>query len=190
MVVETTANLGANTTTYATYTINQTTGALTSAGSVTETGFSIAGQWAPSGDFFWITSIDPSTYAGSILTFSVSGSGAISLVGSAVSLPDSTNDVYFTVTPNGDNLFVLSTNICNGGNHYLGPAELQDFWFRCVDSERQHYLSDETVVRVLWKSHQQCPAGVSDQGHQQFPAALCDQFKQWLADGGRLSRSH
>lgn len=114
VVVETTANLGANTTTYATYTINQTTGALTSAGSVTESGFSIAGQWAPSGDFFWVTSIDPSTYAGSILTFSVSGSGAISLVGSAVSLPDSTNDVYFTVTPNGDYLFVLSTNICNG----------------------------------------------------------------------------
>lgn len=114
VVVETTANLGANTTTYATYTINQTTGALTSAGSVTESGFSIAGQWAPSGDFFWVTSIDPSNYAGSILTFSVSGSGAISLVGSAVSLPDSTNDVYFTVTPNGDDLFVLSTNICNG----------------------------------------------------------------------------
>ena len=31
-----------------------------------------------------------------------------------MSLPDSTNDVYFTVTPNGDDLFVLSTNICNG----------------------------------------------------------------------------
>src|SRR5271156_1215453 len=114
VVVETTANLGAGTTTYDTFTINPATGALSSAGSVTESGFSIAGQWAPSGNFFWVTSIDPSTYAGSILTFSVSGSGAISLVGSAVSLPDSTNDVYFTVTPNGDYLFVLSTNICNG----------------------------------------------------------------------------
>jgi hypothetical protein len=114
VVVETTANLGANTTTYATYTINQATGALTSAGSVTETGFSVAGQWAPSGDFFWVTSTDPSTYAGSILTFSVSGSGAISLVGSAVSLPDPANNVYFTVTPNGNDLFVLSNNFCNG----------------------------------------------------------------------------
>jgi Abnormal spindle-like microcephaly-assoc'd, ASPM-SPD-2-Hydin len=114
VVVETTANLAANTTTYATFTINPATGALSSAGSVTESGFSIAGQWAPSGNFFWVTSIDPSTYAGSILTFSVSGSGAISLVGSAVSLPDSTNDVFFDVTPNGDDLFVLSTNICTG----------------------------------------------------------------------------
>jgi len=115
VVVETTANLTANTTTYATYTINQSTGALSSAGSVTETGFSVAGQWAPSGNFFWITSIDPTTYAGSILTFSVSGSGAISLVGSAVSLPDPTNDVFFAVSPNGDNLFVIGNNICDGG---------------------------------------------------------------------------
>jgi hypothetical protein len=115
VVVETTADLTANTTTYATYTINQSTGALSSAGSVTETGFSVAGQWAPSGNFFWITSIDPTTYAGSILTFSVSGSGAISLVGSAVSLPDPTNDVFFAVSPNGDNLFVIGNNICDGG---------------------------------------------------------------------------
>jgi hypothetical protein len=114
VVVETSANLDANTTTYATYTINQTTGALTSAGSATESGFSIAGQWAPSGDFFWVTSIDPSTYAGTILSFSVSGSGAISLVGSGVSLPDPTNDVFFTVTENGNYVFVLSTDICKG----------------------------------------------------------------------------
>jgi hypothetical protein len=114
VAVVTTANLGANTTTYATFTINPATGALSSAGSVTESGFSIAGQWAPSGNFFWVTSIDPSTYAGSILTFSVSGSGAISLVGSAVSLPDATNDVFFAVSPNGNDLFVLSTDICTG----------------------------------------------------------------------------
>jgi len=114
VVVETTANLGAGTTTYDTFTINPTTGALSSAGSVTESGFSIAGQWAPSGNFFWVTSIDPSTYDGSILTFSVSGSGAISLVGSAVSLPDPTNDVFFAVTPNGNNLFVIGNNICDG----------------------------------------------------------------------------
>ena len=114
VVVETTANLTANTTTYATFKIDQTTGALSSAGSITESGFSIAGQWAPSGNSFWVTSIDPSTYAGSILTFSVTGSGAISLVGSAVSLPDPTNDVFFAVSPNGDDLFVLSTDICNG----------------------------------------------------------------------------
>jgi hypothetical protein len=114
VVVETTANLAGNTTTYATFKIDQTTGALSSAGSVTESGFSIAGQWAPSGNSFWVTSIDPSTYAGSILTFSVSGSGAISLVGSAVSLPDATNDVFFAVSPNGNDLFVLSTDICTG----------------------------------------------------------------------------
>ncbi len=112
VAVETTANLGANTTTYATYTIDQTMGALSPAGSIAEPGFSVAGQWAPSGNFFWITSIDPTSYAGSILTFSVSDSGAISLVGSPVLLPDPTNDVFFTVSENGNHLFVLSTDIC------------------------------------------------------------------------------
>jgi 6-phosphogluconolactonase len=114
VAVETTANLAAGTTTYDTFTINPTTGALSSAGSITENGFSVAGQWAPSGDFFWVTSTDASTYAASILTFSVSGSGAISLVGSGVSLPDPANDVFFAITSNGDDLFVLTNNFCNG----------------------------------------------------------------------------